>query len=371
MAWVRKLPSGKYQGQYRDPHDRVRSTGTYLRKSDAKTEADEQERRVRRSEWTDPELGRESVAAWAAHYLKTTLNQRESTRVRDESYVRNHILPTFGALALAEVEPTNVRTWVEGLSQTHAPATVAKSYQLLARIFAAAEDCGYVRRSPCRGVTLPRVERQEMRFLSAAEIEHLANGVPARHRALVLTCGYLGLRWGEAAGLKRQRLNLLKGTLEVAEILTEVQGRLAFGPPKTSSSRRTLSVPPFLVEVLAEHLEAHTTHPELVFSGRDGGPLRRSTFRRRVWLPAIERAGLAPLRFHDLRHSAASLLIAANVHPKIIQTRLGHSSITVTLDVYGHVLPRLDEAVSTALEDTRREASAEGPAAHLLHAASD
>jgi integrase len=206
-----------------------------------------------------------------------------------------------------------------------------------------------------------------MRFLEASELERLSATVPERHRALVLVAGYLGLRWGEACGLKRARLNLLKGSLEVSEILLEIKGALSFGEPKTKASRRRLSLPPFLVGELETHLEEHSTHPELIFAGRDGGPLRRNNFRRRTWLPAVERAGLTPLRFHDLRHTAAGLLIAQNVHPKIIQSRLGHSSIAVTLDRYGHLLPNLDGQVAEGLEATRRAALAENPAAHLLH----
>jgi integrase len=121
------------------------------------------------------------------------------------------------------------------LAASRAPATVAIAYQLLARIMAKAVESDYISRSPCRGVKLPRVERTEMRFLTAPELERLAETVPVRYRALVLTTGYVGLRWGEVAGLKRKRLNVLRGTLSVVEILTEVRGTLAFGEPKTDA----------------------------------------------------------------------------------------------------------------------------------------
>jgi integrase len=91
------------------------------------------------------------------------------------------------------------------------------------------------------------------------------------------------------------------------------------------------------VTELEAHLERYSTNADLVFAGRDGGPLRRNNFRRRVLLPAAEASGLSPLRFHDLRHTAAGLMIAQNVHLKVIQSRLGHSSITVTMDTYGHL----------------------------------
>jgi integrase len=176
---------------------------------------------------------------------------------------------------------------------------------------------------------------------------------------LIYAAGYLGLRWGELAGLKRARVNLLKQVVEVVVILTEVKGRLDFGLPKTKASRRSVSVPGFLNEMLSEHLEHRPGGPEtLVFVGRDGAPLRRSNFRKRHWLPALKTSGLPEdLRFHDLRHTAVSFLIAQGAHPKEIQARLGHSSITTTLDRYGHLFPSLDERLREGLEDLFQQAN--------------
>lgn len=371
MAWTRKLPSGKWQGCYRDLHSRTRTAGAFIRKQDAKDAAAEQEAKMRRGDWIDPSRGRESFSEWAGTYMATSFDQRASSQARDESYYRIHILPAFGPSALAEIEPGDVQRWVTALSTGLAPASVAIAYRILSQIMRAAEDAGYIGRSPCRGVRLPRVVRHEMRFLSAGELERLADAAPARFRAMIVTAGYLGLRWGEVAGLKRTRLNLLQGTLEVSEILVEVAGALSFGEPKTNASRRLLSLPAFLVDELKQHIEDHSTHPELVFAGRDGGALYRGAFRRRVWLPAVESSDLAPLRFHDLRHTAAALMIASGTHPKVVQSRLGHASITTTLDLYGHKLPGLEEAVVTGLEEAHRAARAAPLAAHVLHGAND
>jgi integrase len=343
----------------------------FVRKSDALKAAIEEERRIPRGMWTDPALARVPFREWAAYHRGTTLHQRTSTRARDESYLRVHLLPAFGDMPLGAIEPIDVQKFVAKLANRRAPATVVLAYQLLARIMAAAVDSGYISRSPCRGVKLPRVERVEMRFLSAPQLEELAEAVPPSYRALVLTTGYTGLRWGEVAGLKRERLNLLKGTLEVAEVLTEVRGALAFGDPKTKSSRRVLTVPRFLADELQGHLENHSTHPELVFAGPEGGSLRRNNFRRRVGLPALAQVGLEGLRFHDLRHTAAGILIAQNVHPKVIQSRLGHSSIRVTFDTYGQLLPRLDEEVADGLEATHQAAQIGRSSAHTVHGVTD
>ncbi len=198
-----------------------------------------------------------------------------------------------------------------------------------------------------------------MKFLSAEELTRLADA-SGSFRPVILTAGYLGLRWGELAGLRRKRYNALKSTVEIVEILTEVGGRLDFGPPKTKASRRQVSLPAFLADIVADVLaERPSGGEELIFVGRDGGPLRRTNFRKRHWIPALEKAGLATnVRFHDLRHTCAALLIAQNAHPKEIQARLGHSSITTTLDRYGHLFPSLDERLRVGLDDLYRASQA-------------
>ena len=129
--------------------------------------------------------------------------------------------------------------------------------------------------------------------------------------------------------------------------LVEVSGRLHVEEPKTPASRRTVTIPAWLGEELAFHLRGHDT--QYVFTAPRGGPLRRSGFRFRVWVPATVLAGLEGLRFHDLRHTHAAWLVGAGEHPKVIQARLGHASISTTLDRYGHLMDGLDEAAAEAL----------------------
>ena len=145
----------------------------------------------------------------------------------------------------------------------------------------------------------------------------------------------------------------------MVEQLTEVNGALSFGSPKTAAGRRSVSVPRFLAEMLGEHLEERAEPSGLVFPAREGGPMRRGNFRRRAWATATKRAGLVGLRFHDLRHTAVALAIGQGVHPKAIQERMGHSSITTTLDRYGHLFPGLDEVVAEGLDSMWRDARAD------------
>lgn len=187
-----------------------------------------------------------------------------------------------------------------------------------------------------------------MRFLTPGEVAALADAA-GRYRALVLTAAYTGLRLGELTALRVGRLDLLRRRLAVVETLREVRDRLIFSEPKTKTPRRSLTLPRFMVDELAAHLGSRSEPADadqLVFTATNGGPLRRSNFRRRVWLPAVESTVGQPMRFHDLRHTHAAMLVAQGEHPKVIQERLGHASIKTTLYTYGHLFEGLDEAAA-------------------------
>jgi integrase len=245
---------------------------------------------------------------WLGEWWETTTNLRPKTRDRDELLLRRLALPRFGDASLAAISQRDIRAWVASLSaQGLAPATVQKAYQLLCKVLGAAVDAGMIGQTPCRRVPLPKVEREEMRFLTPAEVAALADAIRPPYRALVLVGAYGGLRIGELAGLRRSRVDLLHGTVTVAEIIVEVQGVLHIGPPKTRTSRRTVGLPRFVVEELARHL-AHPGDPEaFVFTAPQGGPLRVTAFRARMWRPATRATGLEGLRIHDLRHTAVAL----------------------------------------------------------------
>jgi hypothetical protein len=237
MEWQGQLP-----GRYRDPAGRERSK-SFKRKADAERWLAEVEHAKARGIWTDPTLGRIRFDDWLASWWSTTTNLRPTTRARDELVLRLYALPRFGNVPLAAITQLDVRTWVAELSARGlTPATVTKTYQVFGKVMGAAVDAGYLAQTPCRNVPLPKVEREEMRFLTPAEIIALADAIRPRYRTLVLVGAYGGLRIGELAGLRRGRVDLLRGTIAVAEIVTEVEGRLFFGLPKTRAGRRTRRV---------------------------------------------------------------------------------------------------------------------------------
>jgi integrase len=144
--------------------------------------------------------------------------------------------------------------------------------------------------------------------------------------------------------------------VQVEEGISEVNGTLYVGPLKTKASRRVVTIPAFLADELGRHLRERARVDDLVFPSPSGGPLRRTNFGHRFWTPAVVGAHLDPApTFHDLRHTAAALAIVEGAHPKAIQARMGHASITTTLNTYGHLFPSLDVELADRLDAVRAE----------------
>jgi integrase len=342
MAHIsRRLRNGKvrYLARYTDPSGRERAK-SFIRKRDAERFLTGIENDKLRGTWTDPTLGRVQLADWYALWRRATVELRPNTEARDERLFRLHILPRFGSMPLVAITQYEVRAWVTHTTrQGLAASSVRRAYQLLGKVMGAAVDAGMIAQNPCRRVPLPRIERREMRFLTPAEVARLADSIRPSYRALVLLGAYGGLRIGEMAGLRRGRVDLDHGMVEVVEIVTEVSGYLHFGPPKTRAGYRRVGLPRVVVEALAEQLACSGSADDLVFMGPQGGTLRLATFRHRIWRPATRAAGLDGLRIHDLRHTAVALWIAAGANPKEVAARAGHTSVSFTLDRYGHLYP--------------------------------
>lgn len=353
MGSVVKGRAGRWKAKYRDPNG-IQRYKTFDKHAEARKFLSGMESASAKGDWSDPKLGKTLFRLWVDEWWPTTLNLRPSTRVRDESYLRNYILPWFGRMQLAQITPLEVRKWVAELDADGlAPATVRKAYQILGKALRAAVDIGFLAKSPCRGVSLPKIEHREMRFLTIEEVAGLADAIDPRYRALVLVAAYGGLRWGELVGLRRQRFDQLRGTVDIAETIVELNGGrlLPPGPPKTKAARRKVGLPRSVADELANHIGQFSTEDsDLVFPAPEGGPLRRSLFRKRVWLPALKRIDLLGLRVHDLRHTAVALWIAAGAHVKEIQARAGHTSSAVVLDKYGHLFPDFDDRLTDRLE---------------------
>ncbi len=359
MAHVNKRGPNRWRARYRAPDGRERSK-TFDRKVDADRWLNGVEVSKAKGDWVDPSLGRINVTDWSDRWWATTVNLKPKTRAGYRSLLDLHVLPAFGGWSLAAVQPLDVREWVADLSGRLSASRVRQAYRVLAAVMGSAADSGYIGRSPCHGVQLPRMPHSQMLFLDAGQVEALVDKIDDRYRTLIQVLAYGGLRWGEAAALRRGSCRLLTGRVEVCESLAEVGGHLHFGTTKTHSIRE-VALPPFLIEALAHHLatKVQDDPTALVFTSPEGGPMRHGNFTRRFWRPAVERAPVPDgLRIHDLRHTAASLLIASGANVKAVQSQLGHKSATTTLDRYGHLFPDDLDRLAEALNRVRSEALA-------------
>jgi integrase len=354
VAHIRKHPiTGKSQVRWRDPATGNERTKTFTRAMDARAFKSQVEHQINRGTYIDRTRGKTPFEEIADNWIESKVNVRLSTWTRDESYLRNHVVSAFGQMGIASITKARVQKWVRDLQDKGlAPATIRQCYRILNSGMEEAVDRKFIAESPCRKIALPRSERQEHLYLEPAEVERLAAVIDPLFEALIYSAVYLGCRWGELVGLKRQNLNLLRRQVRIVGSLEEVGGASPryVEETKTKSSRRMLTIPPFLSEILTEHL-GRMPESDFVFVGRDGGLLRRNNFRRRHWKPAVLEAELPErLRFHDLRHTCASILIAQGAHPKEIQARLGHASIMTTMDRYGHLFPSLGAQLDDNLE---------------------
>lgn len=328
---------------------------TFARKTDAERYLTGVAAGLLDGSYVDPVRSRMTVGEWAALWIAGRSHLKPKTRVGYESLLRTRVLPTWATVPLVRVTHAGVVAWVaemraEGLSASR----VRQAYHLLTSMLDDAVKDTRLPRNPAAGVDLPRLPTTERQYLTHGEVAQLAEAA-GQYRLLVLVLAYCGLRWGEAAAVKVRRVDLLRGRVEVVESVVDVNGQMVFGPPK-SHQHRSVPVPRFLRDDLAAHL-AGKGPDELVFTAPRGAVLRVQNFRRRYFDRAtaeIGRDGLVP---HELRHTAASLAIAAGASVKGVQAMLGHASATLTLDRYGHLFGDELDAVAERLDAARSEAA--------------
>jgi len=360
MGSIERTPAGTWKARYRDPQGNSRRQ-TFTRKREAEAFLQGAGVEMRRGDWVDPQLGKTTVARWVDEWWTTAVHLRESTRARYERDLRLHILPRFGALALAEITPRDIRAWLaEMVAADVGPSGANRRFRVLRRVMNSAVENELLTKSPCRGVKAPVVPRQEIRFLSAVEVRDLAEAMHPWFRSWVYFAAYTGVRWGEMLGLRRRDFDLARRTVRIEQQLNEVNSKfVGFGPPKTAAGRRSITLPASLVGMMREQLEdrAQPGPDGLVFVNTAGNSPHASSFSGQVWSQARTRADMRDLRWHDLRHTAVALAIEQGAHAKAIQERMGHSSVGVTLDRYGHLLPSIGERLADGLDATLRSAS--------------
>jgi integrase len=338
----------RYYARYRDPSGR-QVVKVFDRKVDAEKHLVTIEAAKLTGSYIDPRRAALTLGEWAEQWLASQGHLKPTTKARYDGIVKKQIKPRWGNIKLGDVTHVDIVAWINSLEL--APATVRYVHRVLSLILDLAVRDDRIVKNPATGVKMPKVAPTDKRYLTHEQVAALADAC-GDYRLAVLILAYCGLRWGELAGLRVKRLDLMRRRIEVAEAVTEVRGVLAWGTPK-NNQRRSVPLPKLLVEDLAAHV-AGKAPDDLVFSGRRGGVLRNLNWRRDVFDAAAESVGLSGLTPHELRHTAASLAVSAGANVKAVQRTLGHASAAMTLDVYSGlfdddldgVAARLDEQAS-------------------------
>jgi integrase len=305
----------------------------------------------------------EYLMKWLARGARPRVSER--THEGYQYLLDRHVQPELGKQKLSDVRPLHIQKLYSDMQERGLSArTVRYLHAVLSSALKQAVRWGMLARNPAELVELPRQARKEMQALSPTEAaEFLKAAASDRWGVLFAFALATGLRPEEYLGLQWKDVDLERGivTIRRALVWRSIGGGWYFGEPKTTRSRRQIPLPASTLRALAEHrrkqaaerLKAGAIYQQndLVFATPEGGPLAPRNLKRRHFRPILERAKLPPdFRLYDLRHSCATLLLAAGEHPKVVSERLGHASITLTLDVYSHVLPTMQEAASQKLE---------------------
>ena len=306
----------------------------------------------------------QKVGQFLTHWLENVHKHsiRARTYERYEEIIRLHLLPGIGHHQLQKLSPQHLQSfYTRKLEEGLSPTTVLNLHNVLHRALKTAVRWNLLARNPCDLVSPPRRKRFEIQPLNMQQIHQLlATARGHRLEVLFILALATGMRRGELLALKWGDLDLQQGTLQVKRILTRIPSKLPGkgfeeSEPKTDKGRRSIVLPSFAVEALQQHrlrqLEAKLKagpawqDHDYVFCTSIGTHLNPTRDVLDVLKSFLKKAGLPNIRFHDLRHSSATMLLGMQVHPKIVQEILGHSQISMTMDIYSHVLPSMQEEV--------------------------
>ena len=309
MAHIQKLSGGRWQARYRDAggHEHARNFET---KVNAQGWLDTVTASKVRGDYADPRAGRITVGELSEVWFETTLPLKPSTRANYWSLLDTHVLPRWKDREVRSIVTSEIGTWVAGMSARRSASVTRKALGVLRQVLDLAVRDRRIVVNPAIGVTQPRLPLQDQRFLTADELEALAQAMPSeRDRLLVLTLGWVGLRFGEAIALRQRDIDPLRRRVRIERSATEVRGRIDVGSPK-SHAARTVVMPAFLGDQLAAHIARGQLAGEgFIFPDATGSYIRVTNWKGRSFDRAARSVGLIPppLRVHDLRHTAASL----------------------------------------------------------------
>jgi integrase len=303
----------------------------------------------------------EYLARWLNNSVRGSV--KSTTHESYEQQIRKHINPALGALKLSTLSPAHVQGFYRNkLDEGLSARTVRYQHVILHKALKQALRWGMVPRNVTEAVDPPKVHKKEIDTLSPSEVRKLLEAARGeRLEALYVLAVSTGLRLGELQGLKWQDIDLKSGNLSVRRTLSRTKAGLQLTSPKTPKSRRKIKLISMAVEALQSHqqrqqeeisaMSARWKDNGLVFCSYTGTFIDRHNVATRSFKPLLKRAGLQEIRFHDLRHTCATIFLSRGTHPKIVQELLGHANIAITLDTYSHVLPSMLDGAVGAMED--------------------
>jgi len=304
-----------------------------------------------------------TVAAFLVRWLATIKPAlRPNTYRRYEQFVRMHISPALGRITLTKLTPDQLQElYAAKLEAGLSPTTVRHLHAAAHKALKQATRWGLVARNVATVVEVPRMVRHEMATLTPEEAQRVIEAARGERLGAVYTLALTtGMRRGELLGLRWRDVDLERGAVQVRASLQWTKEGPAFAEPKTERSRRQITLAKIAIDTLRAHRLAQAEERlrrgpawednDLVFANEVGRPVYPNNMVRRSFEPLLKRAGVRRVRFHDLRHSAATLLLAEGVHPKIVSEMLGHSQIAMTLDLYSHVTPTMQRQAADAMD---------------------
>jgi integrase len=306
---------------------------------------------------------RQTVAQFLSSWLETIKpTVGVGTWKRYEEIVRLHLIPSLGSHSLAKLSPQSVQAlYAAKLGAGLSTTTVHHIHAALHLALESAVSLDLVARNVSERVTVPKMHRHEMEVLSPEQSRTLLSAISGDElEALYMLALTTGMRQGELLALKWRDIDLDAGWLRIHATVRKLHGAFIYAPPKTKRSRRGVALTAMAVESLKLHRVRQAKakalvgpawqQNDLVFADAVGGPLEGRYVLRHYFRPLLQRAGLPLIRFHDLRHTTATLLLAQGVHPKVVSEMLGHTTIGITLDTYSHVLPQMQREAASTLD---------------------
>ena len=361
---IRRRAGGRvvYLVKLRDPAGRQYSRSFRTRKEAERFELEQRSAHLQQT-WVDPRAGKLVLRAYAERWMKQRVGLRPKTVELYQYLLCHHILPELGSRELSDLSPALIRDWHAGLfaKQSIGASTVAKAYRLLRTILTTAVEDELIMRNPCvlKGASVERPDERPVATVD--QIAALADVADPRYRAMILLAAWCGLRFGEAATLAREDIDIKAGTLKIRRQLVELaSGAQFFAPPKTAAGKRVIAIPPHVQVEVRDHLARRVgSSPDaLLFPAPDGDLLRRSNFARRTWAPAVRAVGLTGFRFHDLRHTGNTLASSTGASTKELMARMGQANPRAAL-IYQHATAERDHALAAAL--SRLAGSSDAP----------